>query len=252
MALLGRLFYLLLASAAGVLAQPDRFGLPACGPGAELANRSFFVLCHNSSLKVPVWVAYELRPEHLSRVASRPHRFRRDRDLATPGATDADYRNSGFNRGHMAPAADFAWSASAISATFLLSNAVPQRAKANSGVWARLEAAVRRIAADSDEIYIFSGPVFESENPQRIGAGGVAVPEHTFKVILAIQRGTKFMCAAIVPNSDTSSGVPADLTTTVDEVERRTGLDFFSALDDAEERELESSLGSCATSPSQT
>jgi endonuclease G len=239
---LARLSSLLFTLIASVAAQPQRFGAPACsGPDRELADRFFFVLCHNSALKVPIWVGYELEPRHLIRLAPRPHGFRRDGELSHPGAADADYKHSGFSRGHMAPAADFAWSEAAMRATFLLSNVVPQKQKVNAGLWARLEAVVRRVAADCDGTYVFTGPLFDGgDAPQAIGAGRIAVPSHLFKVVLAIKGGRRSMLAAIIPNAESVSGVLDDYAATVDEVERRTGLDFFAALPDAEEQELES------------
>jgi endonuclease G len=140
----------------------------------------------------------------------------------------------------MAPAADFAWSDDAMRATFVLSNAVPQRQSVNAGVWAVLERAVRGLAADSDAAYVFTGPLFESAS-ETIGPGRVAVPSHTYKVILVIEGEDKWMYAAIVPNADVAAASLGDLMTTVDEVESRTGLDFFSALPDELERQLESS-----------
>jgi endonuclease G len=234
---------LLLAVAAPLAAQQDRFGNPACsGPDRELANRSFFVVCHSASRKTPVWVSYELRPEHLGGIAPRPSRFRRDSGLSHAGAADEDYRGSGFSRGHMAPAADFAWSEEAIRATFLLSNAAPQRQGVNAGLWGQLERAVRRIAAHSDAVYVFSGTIFDPDAAQTIGPGRVAVPSHTFKVVLALEGGRKTMFAAIVPNRAEVAEPLSAFATTVDEVERRTGLDFFNRLDYDEQRRLESEL----------
>jgi endonuclease G len=234
---------LLLALAALLCAQHDRFGAPACsGAVLELADRSFFVLCHSSVHKVPVWVGYELLPSHLARVAARHSRFRADARLSVAGAADEDYRNSGFSRGHMAPAADFAWSDESMRATFLLSNAAPQRQSVNAGVWARLEAAVRRIAAESDAVYVFTGTLFGAA-PETIGHGRVAVPGHTFKVVLALRGERRHMLAAIVPNSELGKDARLEhFMTTVDEVERRAGLDFFAALPEDEQRQLEAQV----------
>ncbi|MDX2149271.1 MAG: DNA/RNA non-specific endonuclease, partial [Bryobacteraceae bacterium] len=222
-------------------AQPARFGLPACSPSRqELADHAFFLLCHDPALKVSRWVAYELLPEHLNHpTASRPTRFRPDPQLALPAAADSDYRHSGFSRGHLAPAADFAWSPQALRATFLLSNAVPQIQSVNAGVWSRLEAAVRSLAAHADALYVFTGPLFEGP-PATIGEGRVAVPTHLFKAVLVVRHNRHTMLAAIVPNSPTPKTPHAHFLTTVDDIEARTGLDLFSALDDEEERTLES------------
>ena len=97
----------LLVVAVDLAAQHDRVGIPACsGPAREFADRSFFVICHSSDRKVPLWVGYELTPEHLERAAARPAHFRHDPDLSGASAYASDYKNSGYSRG---------------------SNAVPQR-----------------------------------------------------------------------------------------------------------------------------
>jgi endonuclease G len=232
-------FAALLLLALAAAAQQAPFGSPACsGPDREAADRHYFFLCHSRSGKLPLWVGYSLTSAQLTGSASRPSRFREDRDLAGPRATDRDYRYSGFSRGHLAPAADFASSDDAIRATFLLSNAVPQKQSVNSGRWAAAEAAVRRLARGADRLYVFTGVLFEGST-RTIGAGRVAVPSHTFKVVLAVRGEHKRMFAVIVPNQDRVEGPLHQFAVTVDEVERRSGLDFFSQLDDAEERDLE-------------
>jgi endonuclease G, mitochondrial len=222
-------------------AQPDRFSLPACSAeGLELADRAFFLLCHSSILKVPMWAGYEIKRGQLGGAVERPKQFGADAGLAGDKARNADYRGSGYSRGHLVPAEDFAWSGAGIRATFLLSNVVPQRQSVNAGAWRQLEGAVRRLAACSDAVYVFSGPVFAGDAIERIGAGQVAVPTHTFKVVLAVADGRKTMYAAVAPNASTRGLPLSAFLTTVEEVERRTGLDFFSGLDDSEEHALES------------
>jgi endonuclease G len=188
-------------------------------------------------------VAHTLTPEQLGTPAARrPSRFRPDRGLASPSAADRDYRSSAYHRGHLAPAADFS-SPEAVRATFLLSNAVPQQPSVNTGPWRRLENAVRRAARTADRVHIFTGTLFEGER-KTIGPGQVAVPSHTYKVVLLIQGDSAAMFAAIVPNQENVSGSLDQFTVTVDEIEHRTGLDFFSELEDTLENDLESRRGS--------
>ncbi|MFN7918550.1 MAG: DNA/RNA non-specific endonuclease [Bryobacteraceae bacterium] len=233
---------LLLAAAQTLLAQPSRFGLPACqSPSSEFVDHRYFVLCHDSSLRLPTWAAYELLPANLGGHAQRPHRFHADAMLVGPTARNADYRLSGFHRGHLVPADDFAFSSEAIASTFVLSNAAPQLPAVNQGIWRRIENSVRVTAGRSDAVYVFTGPLF-SGGPAQF-AGEVAVPTHFFKVWLAIQGEQKRMYAAIVPNAEVSAESLDDFAVSVGEVERRTGLDFFSSLAHDEQRALEASTG---------
>ncbi|MFN7921410.1 MAG: DNA/RNA non-specific endonuclease [Bryobacteraceae bacterium] len=231
---------LILLAASALLAQPDRFGLPACElPSQELAIRSAFVLCHSASLRVPVWTAYEITPERLNGHAQRPRHFRRDRVLAQPGASDSDYRNSSYSRGHLVPAVDMAWNEDALRDSFLLSNAVPQNAALNSGKWRVLENAVRKLAARADFVLVFTRPVFCPEEA-RIGANQVAVPCQLFKVVVAGRGQARYAFAAILPNSYNPAAPLSHFACSIAEVERRTGLDFLNALSKAEQSELES------------
>jgi endonuclease G len=235
-----KLIALLLPLAA--LAQSLPFGSPVCtGPNLEPADRAYFFLCYDGIRKAAAWVGYTLTQDRLAASATRRSHFRQDYELTGPAATDRDYRFSGFSRGHLAPAADFRFSPEAVRATFLLSNAIPQKQSVNARQWAGVEAAVRRLAREAECVYVFTGTLFEGE-PHTIGAGRVAVPSHTYKVALAIHGDTRILFAVIVPNRDRVSESLAELAVSVDEVERRSGLDFFAELEDAEEERLESQV----------
>ncbi len=142
----------------------------------------------------------------------------------------------------MIPAGDFAWSREAYDATFFLTNVVAQKQSVNAGRWRQLENAVRRIAATADSVLVFTGPLFDSDSTEFLASGRVAVPTHTYKVLLAVQGDRRNMFAAIIPNTMNPTQPLNYFAVTVDEVERRTGLDFFSFLEDAEEAALESGL----------
>ncbi len=219
---------------------PVAFAQPACqAPARRLLDHAFFRICYDSSLKAPVWTGYELRPEHLGHSARRPSSFRLDPSIEFPAASNADFRLAGFSRGHMVPAADLAWSEQGYRATFFLTNVVAQKQSVNAGVWRRLENAVRRIAASSDSVQVFTGPLFDSPVIDVIGPGRVAVPTHTYKVLLAVKGKRMIMFAAIVPNTANLAAPLPHFAVSVDEVERRSGLDFFSVLDDKKEELLE-------------
>lgn len=210
---------LLLVLLAPLRAQPDRFGLPACaGPDQELAPKHSFVVCHSASFP----------PAPAS--ASRRTGFRRDRSLSMPGATVADYRNSGLSRGHLVPARDMTHDEQALRDSFLLSDAVPQNSAMNRSSWRRLENQVRKLAVDAESVIVITGAIF-AERPDRIGAGGVAVPAKLYKVILVCEAGSTRLIAVMMPNEETSERSLESFIVTVAEVESLTGLKFFPHLD---------------------
>ena len=173
-------------------AQPSRYDLPACsGAQRELADRDFYILCYDAEHKVPLWTAHEIKPELPHVAASRPRHLRHDNALLGPVARNADYLHSGYSRGHLVPAEDMAWSGEAMRSTFLLSNTIPQNQSVNAGLWKRLESAVRSAAQGSDAAYVITGPVFDAAEVAHIGPGQVAVPTHTFKVVLIVSGERK-------------------------------------------------------------
>jgi len=225
---------LLITLLATLQAQPD---LPACSaPHLELVRHTSFTLCHDTIRKVPTWTAYTLTPRQLTNPSHpRPSRFREDTTLRTPGAADSDYNHSGFHRGHLVPALDRDNSPE----TFLLSNAAPQTPSLNLGKMRQLENQIRNLAATADSITVITGTLFESPTPETIGPNQVAIPSHFFKAILIHRNGQHSMLAAILPNATRITAPLSSFLTSVDEVERLSGLDLFSSLPDAEEAAIE-------------
>lgn len=222
----------------------------AWGPApcnGSLLDRRFFVICHVGEWRIPRWVAYHLIASDVTPAVSRQDRFRADTALpADERAELADYRGSGFSRGHMAPADDFLRSFDAMDATFLLSNIAPQLQGLNGGRWRVLESEVQALAAAHGSIWVVTGSLFLDTDlkpqsaTQFIGNGRVAVPTHFFKVVLCEHSsGEHEVFAFLVPHRTGLPGPTLRHAVSVDRVEELTGLDFFAALPDTEELQLE-------------
>ena len=218
-----------------------KFGQPVCAE--PVLDKQFFVVCHDPARKIPLWVEYALtKSEALDKATSRTGSFKADTSLAKgKRAENADYSGSGYDKGHMAPANDFTRSVTAMKSTFVLSNAVPQKHGVNGGKWAQLEGAVHDLAAKEGTVWVVSGPVFAGNRPVKtIGRDKVAVPTHTYKVVLLVHSsGDKEMFGFVLPNIDKPSGSLADYTFSVNHVEKLTGLNFFNGLPAAEQTQLE-------------
>ncbi len=215
------------------------YGIPAMTD--TVLDRIGYALGYSEEYEQPLWVAYHLTPEEANNpAAERSDDFRPDPHVPTGSATPADYRGSGFDRGHLAPAADMAWSDSAMWESFYLSNMSPQRPEFNRGIWKDLESQVRQWARDRHDLYIVTGPYFTGR-PNRIGPNKVAVPAGYYKVIFDLSAPGGRMIGFLLPNRE-STHSPRAFAVTVDEVEAVTGLDFFAALPPELQRELERTI----------
>lgn len=216
--------------------------LPAPVEGEQIIEHTGYTLSYNEDAEQPSWVAYCLtRDEAYGDAAEREDDFREDRSVRTDSATLADYRGSGYDRGHMAPAADFKWSAEAMSDTFYLSNMSPQNGSLNRGLWADLEAIVRQMAVDNEKVYVVTGPVLTDGPFETIGESRVAVPHQYYKVVLDYTDPDIKAIGFVLPNEKCEEDIEYYVRT-VDEVEELTGLDFYPALPDDVESIVESQV----------
>jgi endonuclease G len=192
----------------------------------QVLDRIGYALGYSEENEQAAWVQYRFTAEENShQKASRTEDFREDLDIKTGSAQLEDYRRSGYDRGHLAPAADMKFSQVAMSESFLLSNMSPQVHEFNGGIWSDLEKFVRYTVNIEKSIYVVTGPIFKNGD-KKIGRSGVTVPSAYYKIIYDETEPRK-MIAFIVPHQDTDLPL-SSFVTTVDEVEKQTGIDFFS------------------------
>jgi endonuclease G, mitochondrial len=208
-------------------------GYPKLNETDTVLQYTGFHLLYNEEYEQAAWVIYFLTADQVQRgTEDRTENFRADTNVVTGSATPVDYLRSGFDRGHLAPAADMKWSADAMSESFLMSNMSPQVAGFNRGVWSRLETRVREWAVENDSILVITGPVL-SGITEFVGGNRVGVPHKYFKIIVDISPPEHKAIAFLLENA----GSTADLfsfAVTIDSLERVTGYDFFGYIPDAE------------------
>ena len=221
--------------------QYDNLALGIPGKCDTLIDRPGYALGYIEYHEQAAFVIYKLTArEALTKEVQRTNRFRRDPEIPTGSATTADYRRSGYDRGHLAPAADMAFSVQTMADSFFMSNMSPQKPAFNRGIWKRLEEQVRQIAIREKAIYVVTGPILPKKKTVTIGANQVTVPTHYYKVIFDLTPPRK-MIGFILPNE--GSDRPLEyFAVTVDVVEKATGLDFFSTLPQAVQKRLESTI----------
>ncbi len=201
-------------------------------------HRTAYILSYNPATRLPVWVAWYLSSGHTDGNYSRKgFAFAEDEDVPAPRATNNDYVNSGYDRGHMCPSGDNKWSEETQKQSFLYTNCCPQLRNLNAGDWNELEGRCRKWAQKYGGIYIVCGPLLLNKKHKTIGKNRIVVPEAFFKVILCMEGQPKAI--GFVYRNEPNNKTMASYVNTVDDVERLTGLDFFSALPDEVERKVE-------------
>jgi endonuclease G len=208
-------------------------GYPQAHTSDTILKYTGFDLGYNEAFEQAAWVAYVLTREEVeSGTVERTDNFRADTSIRTGSATPSDYRGSGYDRGHLAPAGDMKWDEVAMSQSFLMSNMSPQLPAFNRGIWRRLETEVRRWAVEKDSIYVITGPLFSSGDTL-IGENGVGVPGHYFKVLVDLSPPDHDMIAFLLPNSGSSEEL-MNFAISVDSLEKRSSYDFFGKAPDQE------------------
>jgi endonuclease G len=207
---------------------------------AEIITKTGFTLAYNEAAEQAWWVAYHLTSDELKGTLDRDN-FDFDSDVAvnTGSATLKDYKGSGYDRGHLAPAADMKWNEGAMQASFLMSNVSPQKHSFNAGIWERLESRFRGWAKRDGSLYIVTGPLLKEKPNNTIGINQVWVPNSYYKVALTYKKN-RWHAAAFIMDKQASGKNLEPYFLTIDEVERQTGLDFFPAIPDELEKQLES------------
>lgn len=203
----------------------------------QIIRHTGYTVSYNKDTKLPNWVSYELTRAETKGKEKRSNRFIADPLVKGAIATNADYTRSGYDKGHMAPAADMKWSPVAMNESFYFSNMCPQHPQLNRRGWKKLEDKIRDWAVADSAIIIICGPVIKKQ-PKTIGKNKVVVPQQFFKVILSPfvkpMRAIGFLF-----NNEQSVDPLSAYVVTVDSIERLTNMDFFSLLPDEIENKIE-------------
>jgi len=212
----------------------------------EIVHHKALSLAYSEKHEQAKWVAHIISPDILKGAVTRTNDFRID-TLVTTGSTveadyfiktlndkgDYDYDGFGYDRGHLAPSADFRWSKTALSESYYYSNMSPQLAGFNREKWAELENQLRSYLFRNPEsqLYVVTGPIYEGED--RVierSVNKVAIPAKFFKVALDLEN--KKAVGFILPHEADIQYPIESFVVSVDEVEKVTGFNFFPNLKD--------------------
>ena len=211
--------------------------IPLLKEKETLTTHAGFTLCYREEYEQASWVAYELTAKETVSITSRTNKFISDPSIRTGSATLADYAGSGYDRGHLAPAADMGWSLQTMKESFYFSNMSPQLPSFNRGIWKKTEEQVRDWAREYGALLVATGPVLEKGLPF-IGPNKVAIPNYYYKALLRCNPSDTSAIGILIPHAASTLPITS-FYICIDNLEHITGIDFFHNLPDAAEKRVE-------------
>ncbi len=223
----------------------NQIGIPLSQSPLDIAEHSAMIIGFNCDLKLAAWSFHVLSPDVLVGGVSRTNDFRKDSLIECGDGIEQDYfrripkddgtvtfENFGFDRGHLAPSADFRWSQKALSESYFYSNITPQAPGFNRESWAEVEDLMRRIMANNPKTYyIVTGPILDKKLPKvEKGTNKLTIPAFHYKIIIDLTPDNQKGMAFLMPNKKCDMP-PSAYVVSIDSIEKLTGLDFFSKLD---------------------
>ena len=203
----------------------------------QVVKHQIYTLSYSESDEQAEWVAYKLFKNSINHSIKRKDNFRQDISITTGSATLKDYKNSGFDRGHLAPAKTMSYSKETMSDSFFMSNMSPQKPSFNRGIWKKLEEKVRDLILISDSLYIVTGPVLEN-SLGKIGENKVTIPSAYYKTIIRFKDDKLFGIGFLLKNEKSNRELSM-FSVSIDSIEKVTGLNFFYQLDSVVQNRIE-------------
>lgn len=208
-------------------------------PREQIILHHGYTVSYSPSSKLPNWVAYELTYEEVQGTVPRAKKFTQDPDVRGAQADNEDYRNSGWDKGHMCPAGDMKWSKQAMNESFYFTNICPQNPNLNGGDWKDLEEKCRALTQYYGKIYIVCGAIVGQAVNGTIGYNRVVIPDAFYKVLL-VETSKGYESIGFYFENKAGHRNLSYYAKSVDDIERLANIDFFAALADNEESEVES------------
>ena len=200
---------------------------------------TYYQLCYSPKHRISKWAMHELTLAQIKGSQDRTNDFRPDLSIDDP-VFGNDYRRSGFDRGHLVPAADMRLNFQAMSETFYMTNMTPQNPGFNSGVWNSLEAHIRKEVEHLGPALIITAPVLMETESYPMIRSEVSIPDEFYKIAYFYKNQS--MQAYLIPNTHAQGKSFRTFSVSVRDIEDLTGIDFFSELPDDLENTLESNV----------
>ena len=205
-----------------------------------IVQHDYYMLSYNERYEQAEWVMYSLKKEHLTYDDRKRPYFIEDPKVKSKSADWRNYKNSGYDRGHLCPAGDRRFSKYAYDETFYTSNISPQDSDFNAGVWNRLEQQIRQWCKKYGDLYIITGGVLE-RGLDDIGDEDVAVPNSFYKIVYRKDKDKIKVAAFLFPHQESQKPL-AKFLVSIDVIEKKSGIDFFENQSKEIQKKIESNV----------
>ena len=211
--------------------------LPSNGK-VQIINHKYYSIGYDTRRRQALWTCHVLnKNELLIPNVERYDYFEADHNVEGKPVEYHEYTSSGYSRGHLVPAADMAFDHTAMKETFLMSNISPQIRAFNGGIWRELEQNIRKWAVDNERLYVITGPIFQESSNGLGDQGSIDIPSYFFKAVLDLEPPELKSIGFVIPNRKIETPL-SSFAVTIDELEAKTGFDFFDKLYDRSEDEI--------------
>jgi len=214
--------------------------LPQTKNELQIIDHTAYTLGYFEEHEQAAWVYYVLSKEECNGEEERSSSFYQDKQITTGSALNSDYKKSGYDRGHLAPAGDMSYDSLVMKESFYYSNISPQVPAFNRGIWKKLETQVRNWGIMYESCIIITGPVLSDSLPT-IGVNKVSVPNWYYKIVINPHHNPVQAIGFLMRN-ESSSAELSEFVVTIDSIEVVSGIDFFADLPTSCEQLIESTV----------
>ncbi len=220
--------------------QLKKYALPKINEEGFLIYHSAMALFYIDKWGQSKWVAHMIMPDIITGIETRTNNFRRDSLISVDMPDKIDYFNTGYDRGHLAPSADFRWSKRALSESYFYSNMSPQKPEFNRGKWSQVEDFLRHyVIATGHPIFVITGGLLHDSIKRTIGINKkIKVPPYFYKIALDMEAHPPQAIAFWMLNGTNTKPI-INYVLPIDSIEQYTGIDFFHLLPDTMENRIE-------------
>jgi endonuclease G len=233
--ILGILFLLLVSCTKEDPIVPDSGEYTPSTAKGYLIKHTYYTLSYSNSDRQSEFAYYYLSPQSINGGQSRTDDFRVDPFVKSNPVSSSGYQGSGYDRGHLCPAADMALNLTSMSETFYMSNMSPMTPAFNRGIWSSVESWIRGSSLSNGGLYVVTGPILNGSCG--LLSGGIIIPCAFYKI--AFKGGSNPKVIGFIFSNSGSSSPLRSFAVSVDEIEKRTGINFFPQLEDRVENQIE-------------